>query len=108
VVQNLALRFPLTMSSLSLQGCPAINLDACLSLRACQNLQSLTLASCPGLRDAGVAAIVQSCAALLTLNLADTAISDVSLNAIAGNCDNLEFLRYVWGLARSCLFFSVV
>lgn len=86
-------RFWPILSSLSLRDCIRLSDQTCTVLQACQNIQSLNLAGCTGLRDSGIRQVTHACQALVHLNLSNCLISDMALSHLATLCHNLERLE---------------
>jgi len=55
-------------------------------------LEHLRMSTAPLISDVGVVALAQNCAALKTLDLSDTKITDAALSALANDCHKLQNL----------------
>ena len=62
-------------------------------------LELLRMSTAPLISDVGVVALAQNCAALKTLDLGDTTITDAALSALANDCHKLQNL-YVSGCSK--------
>ena len=80
------------LKTLLLCGIPVTDAALLAVAEHCPELQVLTVDDCEDISDTGVIALVQRCAALKSLDLENTCVTDDAVSAAAKNCPYLEAL----------------
>ena len=84
-----------SLTTLDVSDCPLISDDTLVAISnncTSGNLRTLILAGCRTVSDFGVVAVAETVPSLVTLDLADTDITDTGLRAIAQNLSRLRIL----------------
>jgi F-box/leucine-rich repeat protein 2/20 len=80
------------LKTLRLSGIPVTDAALLAVAEHCPELRVLSVGDCDHISDAGVIALVQRCAALKSLDLENTRVTDDVVSAVAKNCPYLEEL----------------